>query len=79
MHPADIQDRDGAVNVLLDALRVAPTLETIFADGGYAGPKLRRALAEHGIEDLLEIVTKPSDRDGFAVLPKRWVVERTFA
>jgi transposase len=76
VHAADIQDRDGAP-VLLAAIRTLfPWLRHIFADGGYAGDNLVAALAGHG-QWRIEIV-KRSDRAGFHVLPRRWVVERTF-
>ena len=48
VHPADIQDRDGAVVVLASIRRLYPWLRHIFADGGYAGDKLKAALAEFG-------------------------------
>jgi putative transposase len=53
-------------------------LRHIFADGGYAGPKLADALAELG-DWTLEIVKRSDAAEGFVVLPRRWVVERTFA
>ena len=78
VHTANIQDRDGAPGVFAKLRREAPNLRHVFADGGYAGPKLRGALAGLG-RWTLEIV-KPSDAtEGFEVLPRRWVVERTFA
>lgn len=79
IHTADIQDRDGAVNVLTSIRTLCPWLRHIFADGGYAGDKLRDALARIG-EWTLEIV-KRSDaaKHTFVLLPRRWVVERTFA
>ena len=79
VHPADIQDRDAAVDVLVDLLRKAPGISKVFADGGYGGPKLRDALASRGLPDLIEVVEKPKDVREFTVLPRRWVVERTFA
>jgi len=53
-------------------------LRHIFADGGYAGPKLRRALAKLG-DWTLQIVTRSDAAKGFEIIPRRWVVERTFA
>ena len=77
IHAADIQDRDGAPD-LLKAIRFRfPWLRHIFADGGYAGPKLLEALAGHG-DWTLEIVKRSDAAKGFVVLPRRWVVERTF-
>jgi putative transposase len=78
IHAANVQDRDGAPEVI-KALRFRfPWLRHIFADGGYAGPKLKEALAEHG-DWTLEIVKRSDTAEGFVVLPRRWVVERTFA
>ena len=65
---------------LLAAIRyLFPSLRHVFADGGYAGDKLTMALARHG-QWRIEICRSASDHaTGFAVLPRRWVVERTFA
>jgi len=54
------------------------TLRHVFADGGYAGDKLRAALADKG-HWTLEIINRSDKAKGFEVLPRRWVVERTFA
>lgn len=78
IHAADIQDRDGAVDVLNAIRRRFPWLRHVFADGGYAGDKLRNALKGHG-EWTLEIIKRSDTAKGFEVLPRRWVVERTFA
>lgn len=77
MHPADVQDREGAFDLLRQARRRFPFVERIFADGGYQGPKMARAAARTGTWRV-EIV-KRSDMHRFVVLPKRWIVERTFA
>ncbi len=45
VHPADVQDRDGAVGVIASIRRLYPWLRHLFADGGYAGDKLKTALA----------------------------------
>ncbi len=79
VHVASVQDRDGAPEVILAMLEKAPTVTRLWADGGYQGPKLARALAELGLADLLEIVQKPKNLTSFTVLYRRWVVERTFA
>jgi putative transposase len=78
IHAADIQDRDGAPEVIKAIRFRFPWLRHIFADGGYAGPKLTQALAEHGVWRL-EIVRRSDAAKGFEVLPRRWVVERTLA
>jgi len=75
--PADIQDRDGARDLLRQARRRFPFVERIFADAGYRGPKMAKAVAATGAWRL-EIVRR-SDLHRFVALPKRWIVERTFA
>jgi len=78
VHTADIQDRDGAVDVLKAIRYRFPWLRHVFADGGYAGDKLRSALKGHG-SWTLEIIKRSDTAKGFELLPRRWVVERTFA
>src|SRR4051795_7677283 len=69
---ADVQDRDGAP-ALLQAIRHRfPWLRHIFADGGYAGGKLRDALKGHG-DWTIEIIKRSETATGFEVLPRRWV------
>ena len=77
VHPADVQDRDGARQVLRTARRLFPFIDCIFADAGYQGPKMAKAIADTGCW-IIEIV-KRSQAHRFIVLPKRWIVERTFA
>jgi transposase len=78
VHPANVQDRDGAPAVIAELQTVMPSVSKVWADGGYSGPKLAEALT--GIPDApdLEIVPKPKEQKGFEVLPRRWVVERFF-
>lgn len=78
VHSADIQDRDGAPMLLTSVRTLLPWLRHIFADGGYAGPKLEQALAGNG-QWTIEIVKRSDAASGFVLLPRRWVVERTFA
>ena len=78
VHAASIQDRDGAPDVFSLLKREAPKLRHVFADGGYAGPKLRGALAQIG-RWVIQIVKRSDTAKGFEVIPRRWVVERTFA
>lgn len=78
VHAADIQDRDGAVDVLAAIRYRFPWLRHIFADGGYAGEKLRNALAPLG-KWTIQIIKRSDTAKGFKVLARRWVVERTFA
>lgn len=78
VHTADIQDRDGAPILLSSIRSTHPWLRHIFADGGYAGPKLETALEKIG-EWTLEIIKRSDAAKGFQLLPRRWVVERTIA
>jgi putative transposase len=67
-----------APTVLRSILKRWPWLRHIFADGGYAGPKLKGALQKIG-KFTMQIVKRSDNAKGFEVLPCRWVVERTFA
>ena len=80
VHAANIQDRDGAALVLDPLDEPLSKLELIWAEGGYAGAKLAGWMAgRFGERPLrLEIVRRKETQKGFAVLPRRWVVERTF-
>ncbi len=73
---ANVQDRDGAKAVLLNVRRRLPRLRVIFADGGYAGQLITWVKRTCGW--LLQTVLRPVGSVGFVLLPKRWVVERTF-
>ena len=72
---ADIADRDGAELLLELYHPLYPWLAHIWADGSYAGALVTDLLTEYGIR--LEIVSQLPAQQGFAVLPRRWVVERT--
>lgn len=78
VHTANIQDRDGA-KLLLSTLPPMLTLRLLklWADGGYTGSLQSWCEQEFGI--VLEIISPPAQQKGFSVLPRRWVVERTFA
>ena len=73
---ANIQDRDGAKKVLEKAREGYGRLRLIWADGGYAGQLVQ--WVEETCHWMLEIVKRSDDVKGFVVLPRRWVVERTF-
>jgi putative transposase len=76
VHKADIQDREGAKLVLQTLRFKYPRLKKILADGGYTGELARWILQFAGW--TLECVSKVAGISGFNVIPKRWVVERTF-
>lgn len=78
VHAANIQDRDGAKLVFQRAKKWFKRLKLIWADGGYAG-KLIDWTAKNCNKWILEIIKRSDDMKGFQVLPRRWVVERTFA
>lgn len=76
VHGADWRDADGCWCVLDHLHRTCPTVTHAWVDGGYRGitAEIDR---DYGI--TLEVVAKATDADGFQVVPRRWVVERTFA
>ena len=78
VHSAAIQDRDGAA-LVLDRIRTRfPWLELIWADSAYNAWQVDAVLAtQAGLR--VEIVKRSDDMKGFVVLPRRWVVERTFS
>ena len=76
VHPADVQDRDGARLLIRQLGTRWRRLQLIFADGGYAGKFVDWTRGWFG--RFIEIVKRPSS-NRFIVLPKRWIVERTFA
>ena len=74
VHPADVQDRDGARLVLARLLGRFPRLQLIWADGAYGGKLVKWAKTMGGW--TLELVRRPAQQRTFQVLPRRWVVER---
>ena len=78
VHPADVQDRDGA-KLVLDrrTRRRFPNIKCIFCDTNYRGEGLAADIAKTGTWKL-EVVKRPEPHC-FIVVPKRWIVERTFA
>ena len=79
VHAADIQDRDGGALVMATLFGMFPFLLKLYADGGYQGPEFQRALKKSLTRVNIEIVKRSDQVKGFVVLPKRWIVERTFA
>ena len=73
-HSADIQDRDAGGPLLTMSRSLFPFIEHVWADGGYNHDRVKNAT-----DIMVEIVKKKPDQTGFAVLPRRWVVERFFA
>lgn len=76
VHSAAIQDRDGAKLVFARLGNRFPRLQLIGADGGYAGKLIEYVY--YWFLLVLEIVKRSDDQKGFKILPRRWVVERTF-
>ena len=78
VHSAGIQDRDGATLVPDRIRRSFPWLELVWADGGYNARQVAAAVAKIPVLRT-EIIKRSDDAKGFVVLPRRWVVERTFS
>jgi transposase len=74
---AGVQDRDGARTLIEKVKMAMPSLALVWADGGYAGKLVEWAARVAHI--AVEVVRKPPGIKTFQVLPRRWVVERTFA
>jgi transposase len=77
VHAANIQDRDGAEQVLAETHDLCPTVTYGWADQGYASELVEWAATLLGI--TLAVVKRPTAQKGFVVLARRWVVERTIA
>jgi putative transposase len=77
VHAASVQDRDGAKLVLTKAKGLYPKIQLVWADGGYAGALI--AWVKQTCAWVLQTVLRPAGVPGFVLLPRRWVVERTFA
>lgn len=77
--PASVQDRDGAVELLSASFMMYWRLAVIWADSAYGGNLVEWVKGLRPFGRLhLEVVRKNPDQKGFSVLPKRWIVERTF-
>ena len=79
VHAADVQDRDGGALVMATLFGAFPFLLKLYADGGYQGPEFRQAVDKVIADVNVEIVKRSDQAKGFVLLPRRWVVERTFA
>lgn len=89
VHPANVADRDGARDLLAPLPEAFPTIERVWVDMGYRGPVL--GWAEHHLGLTLTVVKRPQrwvrvpadveppPLPRLTILPRRWVVERTFA
>ncbi|MEU6974348.1 IS5 family transposase [Kitasatospora aureofaciens] len=75
--PADATDRDAACGMLSHLVARYRTIRLVWADGGYTGRLVD--WAKRQLRLTLEIVKRSDDQNGFVVLPRRWVVERTLA
>lgn len=73
VHPANVQDRDGAVPLLKASRSLYPFVATAFADSAYNSGRVANATSIN-----VQIVRRIADQSGFVVHPRRWVVERTF-
>jgi putative transposase len=79
VHPADVQDRDGAARLLTRRVRRRfPFVEVIYADAGYQSERVRQTALKAGCWRV-EIVRRAPDAEGFVVIARRWIVERTLA
>ena len=77
VHAASVQDRDGAKPLLRASRRLWNFVQTVFADGGYAGKLVDWARQKTHLG--LQIIKRPRALPRFEPLPRRWVVERSFA
>ncbi len=75
---ANIGDRNGARLLLAGVEKRFPKLGKIFVDQGYTGPELADFAKMFGNREI-EVVPRRAGSTAFEVLPKRWIVERTFA
>ena len=77
--PADTTERDGAQSLLQRTLGVFTWLRLLWVDGGYSGPVFAEWVRNLRAKLEVKVVKRSDDAKGFQVLPRRWVVERTFA
>ncbi len=79
VHGADIQDRDGGALLMATLFGAFPFLLKLYADGGYQGAEFQAAAQRTMAQVNVEIVKRSDGVRGFVILPKRWLVERSFA
>jgi len=79
VHAADIQDRDGGALVMASLFGAFPFLLKLFAGAGYQGPEFQSAMKRILAGPNVQIVKRSDQAKSFVVVPKRWIVERTFA
>lgn len=77
VHAADIPDREGGLLVLDKIANTFSRIKLIWADGGYRGDFIW--IAKSLFNRVIEIVLRKDNSKGFKVIPKRWIVERTFS
>lgn len=75
---ASVQERDGAKLIFAELTGSCKKLRRIWVDGGYRGPNLMEWVAQR-FHIVIQAVLRSDDVKGFQLLPRRWVVERTFA
>jgi|GEM_PF-268940 len=78
VHTADFQDRDGAPDILASIRHSFPWLRHVFADGGYAGEKLRAALTKLGTWSM-EFIKRSNAAKDSKLLPRQWLAALDFA
>ena len=76
--PASTPERAGAKQLLAEALQWFGWLRCLWVDGGYSGPEFAAWVRTQRRKLAVEVVSRIAGQRGFAVLPKRWIVERTF-
>ena len=76
--PASCPERDGAQKVLSQVADWFTRLRRLWVDGGYTGESFAQWVKAHWPKIDVEVVKRSDDVQGFAVLPRRWVIERTF-
>ena len=76
--PASCPERDGAQRVLEQVAGWFTKMRKIWVDGGYTGENFQSWVKERWPKVQVEVVKRSDDVEGFAVLPRRWIVERTF-